>query len=126
MATLGAVGVLVLFSAPLVIMLPGSLREPGQPPPRTPELLPDPVVFSNYGRAVELAGLGRATLNSLLVAAIVVPLSVLVASWAGFALTQLPGRLARVLIAASVVALMVPLTALACSPLRDLSDAGAD
>jgi multiple sugar transport system permease protein len=110
--TLGALGVLVLFSAPLLIMLPGSLREPGQPPPRTPELLPDPVVFSNYERAVDLAGLGRATVNSLVVAAIAVPLSVLVASSAGFALVQLPRRLVRVLIGASFVALMVPLTAL--------------
>lgn len=110
--TLGALGVLLLFSAPLLIMLPGSLRKPGLPPPRTPELLPDPVVFSNYERAVDLAGLGRATVTSLLVAAIAVPLSVLVASCAGFALTQLPRRLARVVIGASVVALMVPLTAL--------------
>jgi multiple sugar transport system permease protein len=110
--TLGALVVIVLFSAPLVIMLPGSLRKPGLPPPRTPELLPDPVVFSNYERAVDLVGLGRATVNSLLVAAIAVPLSVLVASWAGFALAQLSRRLARALIAASFVALMVPLTAL--------------
>jgi multiple sugar transport system permease protein len=110
--TLGALAVLVVFSAPLVIMIPGSLREPGLPPPRTLELLPDPVVFSNYERAVDLAGLARATVNSLLVAAIAVPLSVLVASWAGFALAQLPRRLARALIAASFVALMVPLTAL--------------
>jgi multiple sugar transport system permease protein len=110
--TLGALAVLVVFSAPLVIMIPGSLREPGLPPPRTLELLPDPVVFSNYERAVDLAGLARATVNSLLVAAIAVPLSILVASWAGFALAQLPRRLARALIAASFVALMVPLTAL--------------
>jgi multiple sugar transport system permease protein len=110
--TLGALAVLVLFTAPLLIMLPGSLREPGQPPPRTPELLPDPIVFSNYERAVDLAGLGRATVNSLLVVAFAVPLSVLVASWAGFALVQLSRRLVRVVIGASVVALMVPLTAL--------------
>jgi multiple sugar transport system permease protein len=110
--TLGALVVIALFSAPLVIMLPGSLRKPGLPPPRTPELLPDPVVFSNYERAVDLVGLGRATVNSLLVAAIAVPLSVLVASWAGFALAHLPRRLARALIAASFAALMAPLTAL--------------
>jgi multiple sugar transport system permease protein len=110
--TLGALVVIVLFSAPLVIMLPGSLRKPGLPPPRTPELLPDPVVFSNYERAVDLVGFGRATVNSLLVAAIAVPLSVLVASWAGFALAHLPRRLARALMGASFAALMVPLTAL--------------
>src|SRR5688572_7425224 len=110
--TLGALAVLLVFSAPLVIMVGGSLRKPGLPPPRTFELLPDPVVFSNYERAVDLAGLGRATVNSLLVATIAAGLSVLVASWAGFALVHVPRRLARALIAASFVALMVPLTAL--------------
>ena len=110
--TLGALAVLVLFAAPLAFMVSGSLRQPGLPPPRTPELIPDPVVLSNYERAVDLVDLGRATVNSLLVAAVAVPLSVLVASWAGFALVRLPRTAARVLVAASLVALMVPLTAL--------------
>jgi multiple sugar transport system permease protein len=110
--TLGALAALVLFAAPLVLMLSGSLREPGLPPPRTPELIPDPVVLSNYERAVDLVDLGRATVNSLFVAAVAVPLSVLVASWAGFALVRLPRTPARALVAASLVALMVPLTAL--------------
>lgn len=110
--SLGALAVLALFTAPLVFMLSGSFREPGLPPPRTAELIPDPVVFSNYERAVDLVDLGRATVNSLLVAAVVVPLSVLVASWAGFALVRLPRTTARALVAASLVALMVPLTAL--------------
>lgn len=110
--TLGALAALVLFAAPLVLMLSGSLREPGLPPPRTPELVPDPVVLSNYERAVDLVDLGRATVNSLLVAAVAVPLSVLVASWAGFALVRLPRSAARALVAASLVAMMVPLTAL--------------
>jgi len=117
--TLGSLGVLVLFSAPLLIVLPGSLREPGRPPPRTLELLPDPVVFSNYEHAVDLAGLGRATVNSLLVAAFAVPLSVLVASWAGFALVQLPRRLARVVIGAAVVPLIAP-ALVATSPIYAL------
>jgi len=37
---------------------------------------------------------------------------VLVASWAGFAIAQLPPRAARLVIGASFVALMVPVTAL--------------
>lgn len=49
---------------------------------------------------------------SLLVAAFAVPLSVLVASWAGFAMTRLSPRLARVVMGAALVALMVPVTAL--------------
>lgn len=107
-----AAAVAVLFVLPLVFMLSGSLRKPGLPPPRTPELVPDPLVFGNYGRAFELVDLGRATLNSLLVASIAAVLSVLVGSWAGFALTRLSRRWADALVAASLVALMVPLTAL--------------
>jgi multiple sugar transport system permease protein len=41
-----------------------------------------------------------------------VPLSVLFASWAGYAMTRLPPRGVRVLVAGSLVALMVPVTAL--------------
>ncbi len=100
------------FVLPLVLMVTGSLRRPGLPPPRTPELLPDPIVLGNYGRAFELVDLGRYALNSLLVAALSVPLAVLVASLAGFAMAQLPRRTAAWLVAASLAALMVPLTAL--------------
>jgi multiple sugar transport system permease protein len=102
----------LLFLTPLVLMVTGSLREAGLPPPRGPELLPSPLAFDNYARAFELVDLGRYAANSLLVAAIAVPLSVLVASWAGFAIAQLPPRPARLLVAASFVAMSVPVTAL--------------
>ena len=107
-----ASGITVLFVLPLVFMLSGSLRRPGLPPPQRPELLPDPVGLGSYGRAFELVDLARYTLNSLVVVALVVPLTVLVASWAGFAIARLPRRPARILVVASIVALMVPATAL--------------
>ena len=107
-----ALVVTALFVAPLVLMVSGSLRQAGLPPPRTPELVPSPLAFENYSRAFELVDIPRYALNSLLVAALAVPLSVLVASWAGFALSRLPRRAAGVLVAVSLVALMVPLTAL--------------
>jgi multiple sugar transport system permease protein len=110
--TVGAAVVTAVFVLPLVFMVSGSLREPGLPPPRTPELLPDPLGLGSYGRAFDLVDLGRYTLNSLVVAAMVVPLSVLVASLAGFALLRLSRRSATALVAASLVALMVPATAL--------------
>ena len=69
-----------LFLAPLVLMVTGSLRKVGLPPPRGPELLPSPPAFDNDARAFELVDLGGHAANSLLVAAIAVPLSVLVAS----------------------------------------------
>lgn len=107
-----AVAISACFLLPLVYLLAGSLRRPGLPPPRTPELVPAQPALDSYGQAFELVDLARYTLNSLVVAALVVPLSVLVASWAGFAMSRLPERQARVLVAVSFVALMVPLTAL--------------
>jgi multiple sugar transport system permease protein len=108
----GAVGVVVLFGLPLVLLVSGSLRQVGLPPPLGLELVPDPLSPGNYGRATELGGLGRATLNSLVVALVTAPIGVTVASLAGFALTQLPPRLARAILAISLVMLMIPLTAL--------------
>lgn len=100
------------FLLPLVFMVTGSLRQAGLPPPRTPELLPSPLTFDNYPRAFELVDIPRYTLNSLLVVAVAVPLTVLFASWAGFAMTRLSRRLAGIVVAVSLVALMVPVTAL--------------
>lgn len=108
----GAAVLAVVFALPLVFMISGSLRPPGLPPPTSPQLVPDPLGLGSYGRAFELVDLGRYTLNSLIVVALAVPLTVLVASWAGFAIARLQGRAAAFLVAASVVALMVPTTAL--------------
>jgi len=110
--TVGAVAVVLVFLPPLVLLVSGSLHEPGLPPPPAPDLLPRPASTAGYVAALDIGGLGRATLNSLVVAVIAVPVSVLVAAWAGFALTRLPRRTAVVVAAASLVALMVPATAL--------------
>jgi multiple sugar transport system permease protein len=69
-------------------------------------------VLRSFERAFEAGDLGHGLLNSLLVAAIAVPITILVASWAGFALTMLPARRRRLLVAASLIAMMVPLSAL--------------
>ena len=109
---LPAVLVAVAFLLPLYFMFSGSLRQAGLPPPRTPELLPSPLAWSNYERAFELVDIPRYTVNSLIVVAFAVPLTVLTASWAAFAMTRLPRRWAGALVALSLIALMVPLTAL--------------
>jgi multiple sugar transport system permease protein len=102
----------VIALLPLAVMIGGSLRQVGLPPPRTPELLPWPLAWDNYPQTIELANLARLTVNSLIVAVLAVPLSVLVASWAGFAISRLRPRPARVLLGLSLVALMIPLTAM--------------
>jgi multiple sugar transport system permease protein len=103
---------IVVFLPPLLLLVAGSLRQPGLPPPLGPQLVPEPISLAGYERAVQLGGLVRATLNSLLVAAVAVPISVVVASLAGFAMARLPGRVAGIVIAGSLLALMVPATAL--------------
>jgi multiple sugar transport system permease protein len=101
----------VLFTLPLLFMVAGSLRPTG-PPPTTIDLVPEEVAFGNYARAVELVDLPRYALNSLIVVAVAVPLTVLVASWAGFAMARLSGRAAAAVVGLTLVALMVPTTAL--------------
>ncbi|WP_341715748.1 carbohydrate ABC transporter permease [Micromonospora sp. FIMYZ51] len=110
--TLGAAFVILVFVPPLLLLVAGSLTEPGLPPSPTPQLVPDPLSTTGYAHAVDLGGLLRASLNSVLVAVLAVPLSVLVAALAGFALARLAPRTTAVVVAASLVALMVPATAL--------------
>lgn len=108
----GAVVVVAVFLPPLALLVSGSLHRPGLPPPTTPDLVPSPVSVDGYRLAAELGGLVRATVNSLLVCAVAVPLSVVVASMAGFAMARLPRRVAGWVAALSLVALMVPAVAL--------------
>ncbi|MGH2671635.1 MAG: carbohydrate ABC transporter permease [Actinomycetota bacterium] len=107
--------VLALFVTPIVYMVTGSLRKAGLPPPRTPELLPSPLAFDNYGRAYELVNIPRQVLNSTIVVVAAVPLTVLFASWAGFVMARLSRRAGGILVGISLIALMVPITALLVS-----------
>lgn len=102
----------MLCLAPVVLMVSGSLRDPDQPPARFPELFPSPLATDNYARTFELVDIPRYAANSLIVAAIAVPLAVVIGSWAGFAMTRLRGRWPGVMVVVSLIALMVPLTAL--------------
>ena len=108
----GALLVALLFLAPLTFLVTGALREPGLLPTGSFPLVPDPITTASFDRAFELVRLGRLLLNSVIVAAIAVPLAVLVASWAGFAMTLLPDAARRIAIGGSLVLLMVPLAAL--------------
>ncbi|HEX8599392.1 MAG TPA: carbohydrate ABC transporter permease [Chloroflexia bacterium] len=104
--------VAVLFLLPLIWMLGASVRKVGLPPPNQLEWIPNPIELSNYARIFELLPLGSYTLNSLKVVLVAVPLTIITASWAGFAMSQIAPRPRTWLIVASLVALMVPVTAL--------------
>lgn len=104
--------VTVLFLAPLLLVLAGSLRRIGLPPPEGLDLVPDQPGLTAYGRLPEEIALGTAVRNSLLVVLFAVPLGVLVASTAGFALAQLNARGRRVALPAVLVLLVLPLPVL--------------
>src|SRR5215203_2896718 len=96
---------------PLFWMVATSLREPGQPLPSTPEWIPDPISWDNYAAVFDLVDLWRYAANSVFVVGMAVPLTVVVASWAGFALALLPATWRLRVTVYSFVVLMVPLAA---------------
>ncbi len=103
--------ILILFILPLVWMVSASLRQPGLAPPRIIEWIPNPIAWGNYARLFDLLPVGRYALNSLIVSSLAVPLTLLTASWAGFAMAQLSARGRERLMTFSLVVLMIPVTA---------------
>ncbi|MFO7167771.1 MAG: carbohydrate ABC transporter permease [Chloroflexota bacterium] len=106
-----ALAAAALFVAPLLWVLIASLQPVGAPV-RGPLALPHAPQWPNYARVFELVPLGMYIGNSLLVAALAVPGTIVVASWAGFAMAQLPPRERYLLIGLAVALRMVPVTAL--------------
>lgn len=94
-------------------MFAGSLRLPGLPPPSGWEWLPDPVYWGNYRLVRQVVPEWSTALsNSVLIVAVAVPVTVLVASAAGFVIATAGGTRRRLLIAVSVVALLIPASVL--------------
>jgi multiple sugar transport system permease protein len=108
---LAAVAAAALFLAPIVFMFTTSLRQIGIPLSRQLEVFPRSPSWDNYPAAFELAGMGQSALNSAFVVVLAVPLTILVASLAGFAMSQLPQRTRLALTLISFAVLMIPVTA---------------
>ena len=102
----------VVFLAPLVVMVLGSLQRPLQPPPNGLDLWPDPAEWANYATVSRFMPLGRLLLNSLLLVVVAVPVTVVVTSMAGLAIVTARGRLRRWFVGVSVLMLLVPAAAL--------------
>lgn len=101
-----------VFLAPLVVLGLGSLQRPLQPPPDGLDLWPDPATWSNYETVSAFMPLGRLLLNSLLLVAVAVPVTVLVTSMAGLALVTSRGRSRTFLAGVSVLMMLVPASTL--------------
>lgn len=89
----------------------GSVRPLGLAPKPSVIWWPEAFVWQNYATLFEVVQMARYLVNSLIVVAVAVPITLLVASWAGFALSQLPNPARRRLVLASLALMLVPATA---------------
>jgi multiple sugar transport system permease protein len=101
-----------VFAVPLLLMVVAPLRTPGLPPPTSLELWPDDPSLRSFREAFSLVPLARSLLNSALVCLVAVPLTLLTASWGGFAMVLLEGRARWVLGGLLLLMAMVPVTAI--------------
>ncbi|HEX8002828.1 MAG TPA: ABC transporter permease subunit [Mycobacteriales bacterium] len=97
---------IVVFLAPVAFMVLGSLRTPGGAPGRGLPVVPEGVAA--YRELAARIPLGHLLRNSLLVTFVAVPVTVVLASWAGFAIAQLSDRARRRAVAFAVVLLLLP------------------
>jgi multiple sugar transport system permease protein len=89
-------------------MFIGSLRLPGLPPPDGADLLPSPLSWQNYRTVTSLIPFWTQLRNSLLVAAVAVPITVVVASLTGFGIVVSDARWRRFLIGVCIAVLLIP------------------
>jgi len=104
--------VALLFVSPLVLMVLGSLHRPGLPPPDGLALAPGAPRPGNYTDATTAVPLLHQLVNSLSVVAVAVPVTVVLASLAGFAIVTSAPRTRRALVTLSVLAMFVPVSML--------------
>ncbi len=100
-----------VFILPLLWVLVASLREVGLPPPTTVEWYPPDPQWQNYQTIFERVPMIRYLRNSLFVVATAVPITLIIASMAGFGISQLPLRPRRQLVYLSIALLIVPAAA---------------
>lgn len=99
-----------VFLLPLLWAFLAALRPSGTP--LSAPLLAVRPTLDAFGRLFAVLPVWRFTANSLLVVALAVPLTVITASWAGFAMARLPRPAQRRWVVLSLMALMVPGAAL--------------
>ncbi|MFO7633493.1 MAG: carbohydrate ABC transporter permease, partial [Caldilinea sp.] len=97
--------------APLLWMAIASLQPVGLPPARTFSWFPQGVAWSNYDEIFRIVPLAQQLGNSLLVSTIGAGLTVLTASWAGFAMAQMPQPVRRWLVGLALLLLLTPSSA---------------
>jgi len=100
--------VMLLFLLPIYWIFTASLHQRGLPPPTGIEWWPSPATLENYPYIFNLLPMARYVRNSLIVVGTAVPITVFIASIAGFAMSQEDEVWRRRLLIASIVLLMIP------------------
>lgn len=98
----------VIFLLPFLWVLSAALHPQGTALPNSLQLMPGRISLENFTRIWDLVPFWRFTWNSLQVSALAVPITVLVSSWAGFAMSQLPRSSQKRWVMLSLITLMVP------------------
>lgn len=102
----------LLLLAPVAVLLLGAFHPADTLTPQGLELLPFPPSLGAFSRALDLEPLWAQMGRSAAITAVAVPLSVLFASWAAFALLLLPERDRRLGLLLVLALLCVPAAAL--------------
>ncbi|TPW17638.1 MAG: binding-protein-dependent transport system inner membrane protein [bacterium] len=100
------------FLMPAWWVLVLSVRAPGLPPSTAIPWWPTSLALDNYRRIFELVPMARQAINSLIVVAFAVPLTIVTASWAGYAMANLGARRRGRFVVGTVILMLVPITAL--------------
>ncbi|HEX7878094.1 MAG TPA: carbohydrate ABC transporter permease [Candidatus Eisenbacteria bacterium] len=106
------VGTALLFVLPLWWVLVLSLAPVGGNPSLRLPWWPAAPAFENYPKLFHLVPLARQAANSLFVAAVAVPLTLLTASLAGYSVARMGERWRRRFVIGLVLAMTIPVTAL--------------
>jgi multiple sugar transport system permease protein len=105
---IGRLLVAVIFLLPILWMVAAALHPLGVPLAQKLTLFSGVPTLKNFARIWELVPIGRYALNSLLVVALAVPITLVSSSWAGFSMARLPLASQRRWIVISLAVLMVP------------------
>ena len=100
--------VVLVVAFPFVVMLAISLQSKAELFSTSANLIPEKLLFSNYIEAMQTANWGRYFLNSFVITVIVVGISLVINSMAGYSLSRLqyPGR--NKIYHAMLVLMMIP------------------
>lgn len=105
---LAALALTAIFLLPFFWVLANSLRAPGLPPPVTVEWWPTPPAWTNYHEIFQIVPLAGYISSSVWVGIWGVVITLVTASWAGFAIAQLPSASQRWLVSLAVLLMMAP------------------